>query len=157
MHAVQKIKQTVAQIQPLPRSFASSYKRTLLKIQSLKYSHRHQNSQRAKRILKLFLLIPLLFVLIQLAMKHSQAIEVDENFFAYRQRDLERKRKRAKVAHAKNAQIEAKKPLKHNKPDPLMFKSKLKGFPSKFHVSNQPRNLVMSSMSFYKSKLGVLQ
>ena len=40
----------------------------------------------------------MLFLLIPLAMKHSQTIEVDENFFAYRQRDLERKRTRAQVA-----------------------------------------------------------
>ena len=136
MHAVQKIKQTVAQIQPLPRSFASSYKRTLLKNQSLKYSHRHQNSQRAKRILKSFLLIPLLFVLIQLAMKHSQAIEVDKNFFAYRQRDLECKRNRAKSARAKKAQIEARKPVKLKEADPIRFRSKLKANPSKFRISN---------------------
>ena len=42
LHTERQIKQIVTQIQPLPRSFASSYKRTLLK--NLKYWHHHQNS-----------------------------------------------------------------------------------------------------------------
>ena len=98
----------------------------IAKNQSRKHSHRHQNSQRAKQILKSFLLFSLLFVLIPLAMKHSQAIEVNKNFFAYRQRDLECKRNRAKVARAKKAQIEAKKPLELKEADQIRFRSKLK-------------------------------
>ena len=90
-------------------------------------------------------------------MKHSQAIEVYFKNFEYRQRDLERKRNRAQVARAKKARMEAKKPLKHNEPDPLTAKSKLKGIQSKFHVSNQPQNLIKSSMSFYESKLHLFQ
>ena len=105
MHAVQKNKTNSSSDSTVTALICITLQTNIAKNLSLKYWHRHQNSQRAKRILKSFLLISLSFVLIPLAMKHSQAIEVDENFFAYRQRDLECKRNRAKSARAKKAQI----------------------------------------------------
>ena len=81
MHAVQKNETNSSSDSTVTALICIKLQTNIAKNQSLKHSHRHQNSRRAKRILKSFLLISLLFVLIQLAMKHSQAIEVDENFF----------------------------------------------------------------------------
>ena len=49
------------------------------------------------------------------ATRRSQDYNVKENFFAYRRRDLERKRNRAQAARAKKVQMEAKKPIKRNR------------------------------------------
>ena len=115
LHTVRQIKQTVTQIQPLPCSFCIKLQTNIAKNQSLKYWHRHLNSQRAKQILKSFLLTSLFFVLITLAIRRSQAIEVNEKNCVYPQRDLERNQIPAQVARARNARMEARKPVKCNK------------------------------------------
>ena len=47
--------------------------------------------------------------------RRPQMVEVDDNFFAYRQRDLERKSRQAHIARARKARIEARKPVKRNR------------------------------------------
>ena len=114
----------MAKIQPLPRSFVSSYKRTLLKNQSLKYWHRRRNSKRVKRIFRSFLLISSFFVLIMVTAKRSQDIEDNEKKFAYCQRDLERKRIPAHIARTRKARMEARKRVKRNKAHQIRFNRK---------------------------------
>ena len=92
-------------------------------------------SLKLKRILKSILFISLLFVLNMVATRRSQLIEVNENFFAYHQRDLERKKNRAQAAREKKARMEDRKPVKRNREaEKLLAMFESWKFPQKYEL-----------------------
>ena len=69
------------------------------------------------------------------ATRRSQLIEVNENFFAYHQRDLERKKNRAQAAREKKARMEDRKPVKRNREaEKLLAMFESWKFPQKYEL-----------------------